>query len=341
MKNSFLVLILFSYGSTAISMEQPNTSLWQRVKNWVSPSESQPNVIPGAQISAEWRAWEARRDEEEAERNDKNDIWSNFWWPKTLAVGVIAKRTYELLSGLYQSHIYQQKGFTAVNEFIQNNKYLECAQTLKSVQQAMPISKDTYIEIDNTLKVPCSAATNLISINPALFTLFDEEGRCFLLGHESRHVYNNDLIMTHLWMLITPLISYGILKAYNKGTRHLLTALQKKVDRNSKTYRYLRTIKTINTLALQSPIAQILLNVALDRKFQCWRELCADRESSKLLNNVPGSIRWLKKLQDPNFLKTYAAVVGCTVEDLMKADQGSFYPLAMRIKALEALQKKN
>jgi Zn-dependent protease with chaperone function len=143
----------------------------------------------------------------------------------------------------------------------------------------MPISANTYIEMDSQLPMPAQAGKNLISINPDLFMLFNGEECKWMLGHESRHVYHDDVITNTLCGMALPFISYGILKLYSNSTGYLLNTFQNKFDRDSKMYQCLGTLKTINTAISHNVITHICLQQFLYSMFGRFQELRADRES--------------------------------------------------------------
>ena len=330
-KNTFIGLMLLSYAATAISMEQPNNTV----------ANSQTQISSAEENLQNWDAAEAKRHDEKAEEADVKDSWASLsWWTKGLNAITITLRTYFLYKHLNQPNSYAQNGFIPIGQFIQSGEHPVIAQTLQSVQKAMPISADTYIDIDRNLPMPAAAGHKIICINPYLLMLFNQKEKESIVGHETRHIYHKDVIMEDLMVIASPFIAWGALKLYSKGMRYLLTSLQNKVDRNSKTYRYIRTVKTVNTAISHNVITHQVLELLLSNKFRTFYELRADRESALLLNNIEDVIGSFKKMQDPSFKSAFARIAGCTVEDLVKNEAMSYYPFAMRIKALETLQQQ-
>lgn len=353
-KNTLIALLLLSYATTTFPMEHSNKALASDEVAVVENDETQieaPIEEEYVLTPEERKQWlkdteerEAREAEAKAEEEDAKDSWASLsWWTKGLNIFNTLNGSYYLLKHWCAPYSYAKKGFLPIGQFIQNGQYPAVIKTLKTVQQAMPISQNTYINIDKKLGMAGAASRNLIHINPDLLMLHDEDERATIIGHESRHVYHNDLFVEDLRRIACPFVTYGILKAYSKGVRYLLTALQQKTEKGSKLYRYLRTAKKVNTAISHNVITHFFLEMYLSEKYKTFYELRADRESALLLNNIEAGISSINKLKDPEFINRHAKIVGCDAAEFAKNiaenDAVSPYPIAMRLKAYEALKK--
>lgn len=309
-----LALLLLAYAVTTVPMEHANSAQELVDHEDEIALVQQPN-------------------EDEAPENE----WASLsWWTKSFNGWFVFDGGRRLLKNYWAPRTYSMKGFQTVEQFIQNGQHPSIVQAVKNVHAKMPILAGTYIEIDKDLDMPAAAAHKLICINPSLFMLFNEGERESAIGHESRHVYHNDQIVGNVWRMASPFVTYGILKAYNKASNYLLTALQKRMDKNSTAYRWLREMKIINTALSHNVITHLCLQTFLDRSLIRFKELRADREEATLLNNAQATISSFKKMWDPDFRSIYASAAGY---DAMDSDAVSPYPFAMRIKALEALKQ--
>lgn len=315
MKKLILAFTLFAYSTVAIGME--NESPGQ------TDSDQTEKIEPQSQGESYEDAWTSRS-----------------WWTHILNGWDIATAGRNLIRHLREPYTYKANGYTPIKDFIQADEPREIAQAMKNVYAKMTPPLNCYVKMDSSLEGPAFAAHKTISINPRLLMLFNEKERELVVGHEFRHIYNHDSVVGDLWRMTCPVISYGILQAYYKGSNYLLNALQRRTAKKTPLYDWISHLKVINAAVAHNCITNFVLTMYLERKFINFKELRADRESALLLSNVPAAISALKNMQDSNFLERFAGIIGASAETIAASEAVSPYPLVERIPVLEKLINK-
>lgn len=300
------------------------------------------SVVAGNAFGMENESSDRATSKESQKVEQSEETWgaSLSWLTHVSNALVVVSATRNLINNLRELYNYKINGYRPIQEFIQADSPTEIAQVVKNVYNKMSPPLNCYIKVDDSLGGPGMAGYKMLVINPRAMALFNEAEREQIVGHEFRHIYNSDFICGSLWTIACPLLSYGILKGYYKGSNYLLNLLQKRIGQKTALYQCISHLKVINAVVAHNFITQFLLSNYLDNKFTNFCELRADRESAILLNGATHMVSMLEKMQDPGFLARYASTMNVSLEALAAADKYSPYPISERIQALEKLINK-
>lgn len=273
-KNSFLVLILFSYGSTAISMEQPNPSWWQRAKNW----------------------WFHQPDQSKAERKRKNRLRKQIIRQIFVNGAYVARG----LNGLYECY-YSANANLPTLQTINDGLPQEQIDLIKNVLLPMGVPPDTRISIEQPVPGYSNAATHhkRLIIYPALFNLLNPSEQAGVIGHEGGHIINNDALKKSIFALCLPVISWGVLKGYDWGSAKLIAYLRSKYPGTND---HLKNLENVNQYLAKSWVTQTILNHYFWIMFARSHEWRADYVGAQAVG-ADGLKMYFEKASDPKYIE--------------------------------------
>ena len=263
-KNIFISLMLLSYASTAISMEQPKPSWWQRLKATVNPTNISKN-------SAKWplRSLKAA-----------NLLLGNGYF---IYKG-LNNRFSDFDPGTASSPADLQEYICEIASDEFREPFLELGKEISEVCIKARVPSDTKITLTDDFDGPAAIFKGrYMVVNPLILGIFPKEERKQILAHECMHIINKDVNIIDASDLLAPVLSWGILSSQKRAFNSALDSIHTK-------YGNTHRLKKINALLTQNFISYFALNSMLTSMVSRNIEIRADRDAAFLLNETKNAI---------------------------------------------------
>jgi Zn-dependent protease with chaperone function len=317
-------IVLLSYAATSISMEQPNPSWWQRVKNWMNSNNSSAvktlSYGIGVPLFAGLSNYIALRN---AYHHYK--INNNINNLKLDILPLINVNTFDKFP-VYVSQFPQEK-----------------LSLIKDTLLKMGISPTTIVFIDSSLEgeehSTAFTISKLIGIKPSAMNSLPLDELSGIIAHEGSHVINNDGSNRMLFGLAASTISFcGLVGGYY-GLKKVIRQLKRNYPKWTTT---LNRAQTASKYILLNPLLNNLIASYITSRYGRLQELRADADSARSVG-AAGLIKFLKNSQLEEELRIQELdMKDKVVFNCILALQKAFdeHPSGdVRIKALEAIQQ--
>lgn len=324
-KNIFISMLLLSYASITISMEQPNPSWWQRVKNWVNSNNSSVVKTLGYGLGTPLLA------------GLSNYIALKYAYQHYKINNNINNLKLDILPLINVNTFDQFPVY--VSQFPQEKLSL-----IKDMLLKMGVPPTTIVFIDSSLegeqRSPAFAISKLIGIKPSAINHLALDELSGVIAHEGSHVINNDGYNRMLFGLAASTISFCSLVGGYYGLKKVIGQLKRNYPNWTTT---LNRMQYASKYILLNPLLNNLITSYITSRYGRLQELRADADSARSVG-AAGLIKFLKNSQVDEELRIQELdMKDNVVFNCILALQEAFdeHPSRdVRIKALEAIQQQ-